>query len=448
MIWFALVTASAEAPGPVAPSASPAAPEPAAAPAPAEAPAALPPPPPAPAPVAAPAPTPEVTASPARPADAPPKVTAAPGKGITITAADDRFSMNLRGRVQLRESLFLTAPDEEDSRETTLQTQLYTTRLSFGGHVLDEDTKYQLQLAVGPRDFRDGAISPVYDAYLDFTQSRDLSVKLGQMFVPFDRLRTIREFALQLPDRPRVVSELTLDRDLGAYAYSDHLGGERSIVAYRLGVFGGSGIHQLTAHPPGGMVVGRLELRPLGPVDDDSEGDLERRREPGLALGVAGAYDLGSTRARSTTSTVYTAGTADYLHLAADAVFQWRGFAWENELVLRDASEDVLRGEDDDGNPIVEYTRSGWGFVSQPSLMLSSRFELAARYGRLAAREGTDPAYLDDVAARANEVALGANVYLNQHRFKFQSNVGGFFGDEGSPADAELVVNALVDVTF
>lgn len=379
---------------------------------------------------------------------APPTVTAAPGKGITVTSADGRFAMNLRGRVQLRESVFFTAPDEDGARETTMQTQVFTTRLWWGGHVLNEDTKYLLQLAVGPRDFRDGAISPIFDAYFDFTQNPNLSVRLGQIFVPFDRLRTIREFSLQLADRPRVVSELTLDRDIGAYAYSDHLGGEKSPVAYRLGVFGGSGIHQLSAHPPGGMVVGRLELRPLGPVDDDSEGDLERREKPGVAFGVAGAYNLGSTRARSTTSTVFVGDTANYLHLAADAVFKWKGFAWENEYVLRDASADVLRGTDEDGNPIVEYTRSGWGFVSQPSMMVSKRAELVARYGRLAASEGTDQAYVDDVAARANEVAVGANLYLNQHRFKLQGGLGGFFGDEMAPTDAELVANALIDVMF
>jgi hypothetical protein len=389
-----------------------------------------------------------LTLSPARAEDPSPTVTAAPGKGITVTSGDGRFSMNLRGRVQLRQSVYLDPPDEEGARDASVLTQIYTTRLWWGGHVLNEDTKYLLQLAVGPRDFRDGAISPIFDAYFDFTRHPNLSVRVGQLFVPFDRLRTIREFALQMPDRPRVVSELTLDRDIGAYAYSDHLGGASSPVAYRLGVFGGSGIHQLSDKPPGGLVVGRLELRPFGPVDDDSEGDLSRRETPGLAIGVAAAYNLGSTRARSTTSTVYAAGTADYLHLAADAVFKWRGFAWENELVVRDAAEDRIRGTDDDGNPLVEYTRSGWGFVSQPSLMVSDRSELVARYGRLVAAKGTDPAYLDDVAGRANEVGLGANVYLNQHRFKVQGGVSGLFGDEGAPADAELAANVLIDVMF
>ncbi len=379
---------------------------------------------------------------------APPTVTGAPGKGLTVTSADGRFSMNLRGRVQLRTSAFVAAPDDADVRDATMQTQIATTRLWWGGHLLNPDTNYLLQLAVGPKDFRDGAISPIFDAYLDFTQNPNLSVRVGQLFVPFDRLRTIREFSLQMADRPRVVSELTLDRDIGAYAYSDHLGGANSKWAYRVGLFGGSGIHQLAAHPPGGLAVARLELRPLGPVDDDSEGDLERRATPGLAFGVGAAYNLGTTRARSTTSTVWTAGTADYLHLAADAVFKWHGVSWETEVVLRDASEDALQGTDADGLPITEYTRSGWGLVTQPGWMLSRKAEIVARYGRLQAFEGTDPAYLDDVAARANEVGLGANCYLNQHRFKVQGGLSGLFGDAQALPDAEWTATVLVDFLF
>lgn len=376
----------------------------------------------------------------------PPTVSVAPGNGVTITGADDTYSLTLRGRVQLREGVYASAPDEEGARDATMITQIYTTRLWFSGFVLNPDTKYLLQLAVSPRDFRDGAISPIFDAYLDLTQNPNLSVRVGQLFVPFDRLRTIRESTLQMVDRPRVVSELTLDRDIGAYAYSDHLGGEESPVAYRLGVFGGSGIHQLDAHPPGGMGVGRLELRPLGEIDDDSEGDLDRRDAPGLALGLAAAYDLGSTRARGTTSTVYQVGTADYLHLAADAVFKWHGFAWESELVLRDAARDSWTGALDDGTRVTEYSRSGWGFVSQPSLMLSDEVELSARYARLAASHGTDPTFVDDAADHANELGLGVSEYINGHRFKVQQGVTAFFGE--SPADAELSGVVLVDFMF
>jgi hypothetical protein len=378
----------------------------------------------------------------------PPTVEGGVGKGLTVASADGRFSMNVRGRVQLRDSLFVAAPDDEGARELTHQTQVYTTRMWLQGHTLSKDLKYTLQLALSPRDFRDGTLSPIYDAFFDLTANPNLSLRVGQMFVPFDRLRTIREFSLQLPDRPRVVSELTLDRDVGAYLYSDHLGGDRSPLAYRLGVFGGGGPNNAGPHELGGLVVGRVELRPLGPIDDDSEGDLDRREEAGLALGVGAAYNLNTPRARSTTSTVYEGGTADYLHLAADVVFKARGFAIEGEVVYRDAAQDEIVSVDDAGAEVIEHTRSGWGAVVQPSLLLTEKVELAARYGRMTADEATDPAFVEEMVTRENELAGGLNLYLNKHRFKVQTGWSTWFGDEGGPSSGEQAANVLLDVMF
>jgi hypothetical protein len=367
----------------------------------------------------------------------PPTVTAVPGKGVTVTAADDRFSMSLRARFQLRQSLDVPAPDDDGARDVTMLTQLKTARFFITGHVLSPDIRYVTQWAVAPADFREGAISPVYDAYLDFTQSRDLSVRVGQAFVPFDRARTIREFALQLPERPKPVSELTLDRDVGAYLYSDHLLGDRSPVAYRVGLFGGSGIGQTNGHPPGGLAVARLELRPFGDVDDDSEGDLERREAPGLAVGVAGAANLGTTRQKSTTGTTYTDGTATYLHGAVDLVFKWQGVYLLAEGVVRDATEDAVVANDGTEQP----TRSGWGWFVQPAVMVSPRVEVAARYGELRPFAGTDPAFKP-----VNELGAGTNLYLNGHRFKVQLGWTALY--EEKPETAQHLVNLQVDSMF
>lgn len=376
-----------------------------------------------------------------------PRVTAAPGHGLTVTTADERFAIGVRARFQLRGTVVVPESDG-DPEPIEGATQLSTLRFWVQGHLLSKKTRYLTQFAFAQKDYRDGATSPVFDAYLDLTHSEAVSLRIGQIFVPFDRLRTIREFALQLPDRPGVVGELTLDRDVGVYAYSDHLGGDDSIVAYRLGVFGGKGIHQSAIGPAGALAVARLELRPLGAVDDDSEGDLERREAPRLAIGVAAAYNWNTTRARSTTSTVFRGGTADYRHAAADVVFKWRGIAWVNEVVVRDAVDDTLESTDDNGDPRVEYTRSGWGFVSQPSYMLSDRVELAGRYARIGAFDGTDPAFVADAEARTNEVALGASVYLNGHRFKVQGGVGTFFSDDLSTGPRDVTGTVLVDAMF
>lgn len=377
----------------------------------------------------------------------PAEVTAVPGRGFTVETADGKFALNIRGRIQLRETVLAGAPDDEGARKLTASTQVATTRIYFSGHTLSEDVKYTLQLAVAPNDFRDGTISPIFDAFLDLTHNPNASVRVGQLFVPFDRARTIREFALQLATRPRPVSELTLDRDVGAYLYSNELGGEGSPIAYRLGVFGGGGGNQLAGKEPGGLGVARVELHPFGYMQDaDSEGDLEIREEPGLAIGAGAAYNLNTNRARSTTSATFTGGTTDYLHLAGDAVFKWRGAALMGEVLYRDASADAIVSTGDDGVEVSEATRSGVGWLVQPSLMLTKKAEIAARYSHQRALDGTDPAYVSELEAKEHEVAAGLNWYENGHRFKVQSTWVALFGP--SFADAEHAGYLLVDMSF
>jgi hypothetical protein len=388
------------------------------------------------------------------PGSTPPASTTAPataegasGKGLRVTSADGDFSMNLRGRIQLRAQLNAPPPAGPGAdREPTLIGRVNTARIFMTGHTLSPDVQYVVQLAVAPNDYRDGTVSPVYDAYLDLRHNPNASVRVGQIFVPFDRARTIREFALQLPDRQRVVSELSLDRDLGAYLYSDSLGGASSIVAYRLGVFAGGGPNAVLAKAPGMLSVARLELRPLGPMDDDQEGDLSRSPEPRLALGAAAAYNLNTNRARSTTSTTYTAQTADYTHLAADLVFKWRGAALLGEVLSRSAAEEELVGVDAEGAEVRAWARSGAGWFVQPSVLVFKDLELAGRYGELRARAGTDPTFIDEAEALGKEASAGVNWYENGHRFKIQAGWAGRWGADFGAADHTASV--LCDVMF
>ena len=375
------------------------------------------------------------------------RASGAPGRGLLVETADGAFSMGLRGRVQLRSQMVAPPPAADDeAREPTLITRVHTARVLIGGHTLTPQVKYLLQLAVAPNDYRDGTISPIYDAYLDLTHNPNASVRVGQMFVPFDRARTIREFALQLPDRQRVVNELSLDRDVGAYLYSDQLGGEGSVLAYRLGVFGGGGPNAVVAKQPGLLGVARVELRPLGPIDDEQEGDLNRTPSPRLALGAAAAYNLNTNRARSTTSTTFAAGTADYTHLAADLVLKWRGASVLTQVMSRSAADDLATGENAEGTAVTEWTRSGSGWFIQPGAMLVGDVELAGRYGQLTTRAGTDPAFVAEIDAMDKEAALGLNWYRNGHRFKVQGAWTTRWGD--TITTAEHGASLLCDLNF
>jgi hypothetical protein len=380
---------------------------------------------------------------PARPRTAV-EITAAPGKGFTV-AAGDAFSFNLRLRAQLRYQLHVPPADVADDRKPDEVVQVGTVRAWLSGTTLSPRLTYMIQLALADRDYRDGAISPIFDAFVDYKAHRDLAIRVGQFFVPFDRLRTVREFALQLADRPRPVNELTLDRDVGIVAYSERV--FDSPLAYRVGLWGGNGTNRSAPSEVGPMATARLELRPLGPIDDDSEGDLERRARPGLALGAGYAINVNTDRTRSTTGPTFAGGkTTTFHHAALDAVFKWRGLAVQLEYLWRGASRTHLETIVD-GLVVTEHARQASGWVVQASYTFDPPFELVGRISRMSTPAETDPKLAAEVDRLGQEYAVGANYYLNGHQFKVQADWIVRTGTAGH-RDRDHLVHVQLDATF
>src|SRR6478735_1809082 len=409
-----------------------------------------------PAPVEAEAPVPAAPPTAETKTEAPPanekkepeiKLKGKPGDGVTVEVGD-RFSLNVKSRIQLRYQYHQSQPNGAGERTEDQVVNIGTLRLWFSGKLLLPELSYMIQLALADRDYRDGAKSPVYDAYVDWAPHRDVNVRAGQYFVPFDRLRTVREWALQMADRPRPVGELTLDRDVGLMYYSDHFLADDSPVAVRAGVFGGGGINLTTAKEPGALFVGRLELRPLGDIDDDKEGDLERRKKPGLAIGGAFAANVNTNRQKSTTGITYVGGTTDYLHAAADLVFKWQGFAVQGEYLWKQASQDTIDSVDAAGDPVTEYTRSGQGWVVQASYTFDPPFEVVGRLSGMYAFENTDPAFVTETDTRGQEMAGGLNYYFNGHKMKMQADYIARMPHDFDASVAEHTAHVQLDVTF
>lgn len=372
----------------------------------------------------------------------PAEISGAPGKGLTIKAGDG-FSLNLRSRFQLRYQLDISAEEEAGERNLEQLVNIGTARLWLSGNVFRREILYLLQLAVAGRDYRDGATSPLFDAYIDWKAHRDFNVRVGQFFVPFDRLRTVREFALQMADRPVPIGELTLARDAGVVVYSDEFLSPDSPLAWRAGMFGGGGTNLSRGRDPGLLLTARLELRPLGAIDDDSEGDLQRRETPGLALGVAIANNRNTNRQLSTTGITFAGGNTDYLHAAADLVFKWQGFAVQLEYLWRNASRDTISSTGVDGSIVTEWTRSGSGWITQASYTFDPPFEIVGRVSRLHAFDGTDPRLVD-----TDELGAGVNYYLNGHQLKVQADWIAKAPAVLQLEDAAHVAHLQLDVTF
>lgn len=354
-----------------------------------------------------------------------------PGQGLTVKTGDE-FSLNIRTRMQARYQVQVSQPNAAGDRTLDQIVNINTARVYLSGNALIPQLTYLFQLAVAGRDYRDGATSPIYDAYVEYKPHRDFNLQAGQFFVPFDRLRTVREWALQLAERPRPVSELTLDRDVGIQLYSDHFLADKSPVGFHLGAFGGGGTNLSLGRKPGALLVGRVELRPLGPIDDDREGDLDRRSTPGLALGAAFAANINTNRARSTTGAAYKSlstttnngRVVDYYHFAADLVFKWQGLAIEAEYLLRNSPQENWTFTDAADKTTPEYTRTAAGWIAQVSYVLPFPLEFVGRLSRMhaIAPSKTDPALVSELNTRGQEIAGGINYYLNNHRFKLQAD--------------------------
>ncbi|MFZ4738454.1 MAG: porin [Bradymonadia bacterium] len=365
-----------------------------------------------------------------------------PGKGFGADFGED-FSFRLRSRLQLRGQV--DVPKEGDATQTV---GIGSARVFLSGHTLSRKLEYLVHFALAEREFREGARSPLLDAFFDWKAHRDLNLKVGQQFVPFDRLRTVRDLSLQLGERAKPLGEFTLDRDLGAVLYSDRFLGDTSPVAVRLGAFSGAGLNANSPRALGGLLVARVELRPLGPLDDDADGDLERRTEPRLALGLGAARSFNSSRARGTTGATFTQGTFDSTHAAVDAVFKWRGWAVQAEGLWKGVSTERLEGTDADGAPVVEATRAGYGWIAQASYVFDPPIEVVARASRIIATEGTDPKLEAEAEDRGQELGLGLNYYLKGHAAKAQ--LAWFARTSPSPdlETADQVVLLLLDATF
>lgn len=406
--------------------------------------------PPTPAPPEAPVEPPrEAPPAPEPPVSKGPSISGAPGKGVTLLV-DDKFSLNIRTRFQIR-ATYQALPEDPKTKRVEHESLLNinTARIYFTGHAYKPELQYVIQLAVAGRDYRDGATSPIFDAFFDWQAHRDFNVKAGQYFVPFDRLRSVREFALQMADRPVPVSELTLDRDTGVTLYSRKL--FDSPLAYHLSAFGGGGTNQVAGKDAGGMFVGRLELRPLGPIDDDSEGDLDRRKDPGLAIGVGFANNWNTNRVRGTTGATYKGGRTDYMHAAADLVFKGWGFALQAEYLYRKASTDKIQSLDETvkpAAPLTEWTRSAHGWVLQSSYVFDPPIEIVGRLTRMHTLSGTDPKLILEVDKRGTEVGAGLNYYFNGHKLKLQTDWIARMPDNFHFGSADHVVHLLLDATL
>jgi hypothetical protein len=310
----------------------------------------------------------------------------AAGRGLTVESADHRVSLTVRGFVQGRVTVDVPTPAMAGA--DVVPTTLFSARRArviLAGTLLGPTLSYQVHFGLAPQDF--AAAAPLFDAFVTWAPIRDLSVRVGQFFVPFNRNRWISIARQMMLERPIATNEFNLDRDIGLMMFSNDLGGVGGRLNYALGVFSGAGRNRLEADY-GLLYVARFGVNPLGRFDDhDAEWDLVRSG-PRLALGVAGAFNhRASTYATVGLGAMPDTNKYDRAHLTGDLLFKARGFALQLEGLARWSLT---------ATGLASATRPGWGYTVQASYLTAIKLGVGARWSQVFAM----PAAMDTTAFR------------------------------------------------
>jgi hypothetical protein len=340
-----------------------------------------------------------------------------PGKGIEFKSKDGRFSLAM----SLRFGFLYSLKHEAETPGLQHNFEIRRFRTVFSGNLFGAKNRYLLQLAFAPRemDVRDGVVhaTPVYDAYLQFEQLRDLTLRIGQYRVMYTRERNIADVNPLLIDRSLANTEFNLDRDIGLDIRSEDLGGIKKL-RYYAGVYLGEGRDYNKFGDSGFLYVGRVDVLPLGLFDDYEASDVWRLKK--LRLSFGGAYAFHD-RARKDRGVLGTApqdgGTTNYHNTTADMMLKYAGWSLEAGYMWRHGVRNPGHAVDEMGAPIaVAAARNGHGWLVQTAVLIPrTRLEPAFRYS---GARGLGVTSMPD----RDEVGGGLNYYFYGHNLKLQAD--------------------------
>jgi phosphate-selective porin OprO/OprP len=360
--------------------------------------------------------------------------------GLFLKTRDDKFSLKFNALFQGQ--FFIQTFD--DKRGTTpsdeqITFQIRRLRLFFSGNGFYPWVKYYIQIGADR-----GSNFEIKDAYLDFAYYPELTPRIGQWKVPFQREELTSDAFLEFgADRSIVNDEFTLERDLGVELYGSLF---NNLIEYAGGVFNGAG-RNVSPNPngPNLLYAGRVVFEPLGKYEY-SQGDLrDDPSTPLLAIGAAVAElpnfnpITENTAGRANLAKTILAidkniTNADVFQFTADVAFKYYGFAFEGEYDLR-------RIYHIQSTAAINDATRGQGLRLQAGyLLLPPHFEVAFRYGIVDANNHLD-------RDRKQEFTPALNYYIYKHRLKVgvnytlivqQNPSGGNFKDNRFKLDAQL----------
>jgi hypothetical protein len=345
------------------------------------------------------------------------------GSGLTITTANESFSMQIRGRFQ---SLVRVIHVYNSEDPAAVNAQVRRARLKIGGYVgkakasPDDKVsgkhrmKYNVQFGYSNRDIVGIAEGSglLLDAYLTYSPTKHLSIQFGQAKLPGNREAVTSSQKQQFVDRS-FASTFRLDRDFGLQLKGKF--GEGVVFKPTFSLAMGEGRNYTSLNTSGLDYTFKAELLPLGDFKkgkgDYVGADVDREPEPKLAIAVS--YDLNHnalfSRGQRGGTLVERDDRTSIHTVFADVLLKCRGLSVAAEYTRRTVDTDY-----------EEFYTTGHAATASMGYVFPRHFEVAARYSRLMPIENRDQPV--DEQTGTNTYTLGMSKYFLSHNLKIQSD--------------------------
>ena len=366
------------------------------------------------------------------------------GKGVTVVAADESFSMKFNARVQ---SLFITEVPGMDFNAVETNWLIRRSRLKFSGFAHHPNLQYKIELGLSNRDHggemqqTNNTSNLILDAFVRWKVAGNFEVWVGQTKLPGNRERVISSQKLQFVDRSLVNSRFNIDRDMGIQFRNKHtIGG--MIINEALAFSQGEGRNRTAGNDGGLEYTGRLEFLPMGAFTgkgDYISSDLKREQTPKLSIGVTFDHNMNAARERGNLGS-YVADTAynSLQTVLADFMIKYKGWVVAGEYANKKALGDRIKIDEGAGEEFLSNYYTGEGINVQLGYLFENNVEPEFRYTSIT----PEAAGLISDRDAQRMYTFGLSKYVVGHSLKVQTDLS--FIDE----NAEFSFDQEFDMLF
>lgn len=324
-------------------------------------------------------------------------------KGFYLETLDNKFKLNMSGRLQFRYDF-----DDRDKGEDTSSFFIRRARLAWSGHTFSPNIKYKLET-----DFGKGSDFHLLDYYFDMTHIPYMNIQFGQYKAPFNRQRMTSSGSLQLIERSMANEVFNLDRQIGVTLHSELFDKK---FEYALGIYNGSSVEGVKASSGKNvkendnnkhLFLLRTAYNPFGEFGY-KEGDLEYSEKLKATIGGAVGFSSDEIEVGGSKEDV------DTTRLVGELGLKYRGFSFLTEGYYR------RRDAGDLGGTLSRENIGDSGFFTQAGyFIIPKRLEIAGRYSFVDLDDDVPLEGVDEI----REYTGGLNYFFNGHRSKLQANI-------------------------